>query len=202
MDISPNVIDGVVIGVIFISAILAWSRGFTRETLGLIGWAAAGLGAAFAAPLLLPYMTKLPVVGGMMTGNCTVALGAAFLISFAVLLAIVGILAPSLGDAVRSSSIGALDKALGFLFGAARGVLLVAVAAWALHALLPSLTDSDAMREARTGGFLNDLRAGLSEALPTEAPAWARGRLDGWMSVCVSASPAPAAVSPEGATEL
>lgn len=196
MDISPNVIDGVVIGVIFISAVLAWSRGFTREAVGLIGWVLAGVGAAAAAPLLMPYMTRLPVVGGMMTGNCTLSLGASFLIAFAVLLAIIGILAPSLGDAVRNSALGALDKALGFLFGAARGVLLVAVAAWALHALMPNLTSSDAMRDARTGGFLSDLRVGLTEALPTEAPAWASGRVDGLMSTCAPAPGAAPALAP------
>ncbi|WP_018631706.1 CvpA family protein [Neomegalonema perideroedes] len=195
MDISPNVIDGVVIGVIFVSAILAWSRGFTRETLGLVGWALAAAGAAAAAPLLMPYMTKLPVVGGMLTGNCTFTLAAAFLIAFAVLLAILGILTPSLGDAVRSSAIGGLDKALGFLFGAARGVLLVAVAAWALHAL--GLSDSLALQEARTGGFLNDLRNGLAEALPTEAPAWASGRLDGLLSTCAPTSAPTAGTATE-----
>ena len=194
MEISSNVIDGVVIGVIFISAVLAWSRGFTRETLGLIGWGLAAVGAAAAAPFILPYMGRLPLVGGMVTGNCEYSLVAAFLIAFVILLTLLGILTPSIGDAVRGSAVGALDKALGFLFGAARGILLVAVASWAIHAISPSLTEGAAMRDARTGGFLTDLRVGLDNALPLEAPAWASGRLEGLLATCG----APAAPVQEG----
>lgn len=197
MEISANLIDGVVIGVIFLSAILAWSRGFMREGLGLIGWVLAGLGAAAAAPFLMPHMAKLPVVGGMVAGNCNFSLGVAFFVAFAVILGVLAVLTPALGDAVRDSALGGLDKVLGFLFGVARGVLIVGVAAWALHALFPSVTSDPAMQEARTGGFLTDLRDGITRAIPTEMPAWATGRMGNLMSVC--AAPAPADAPP---TEL
>ena len=43
-------VDGVVLAVILISAILAYSRGFVREVLAILGWAAAAVAAFFLTP--------------------------------------------------------------------------------------------------------------------------------------------------------
>ena len=58
-----TLIDAVVAGVIVLSAILAYSRGFVREAMAIVGWIGAALVAfLFAAPVQ-PLVKELPVVG-------------------------------------------------------------------------------------------------------------------------------------------
>ena len=45
-----TIIDGVVALVIVLSALLAYSRGFVRESLAIAGWIAAGIVAFIFAP--------------------------------------------------------------------------------------------------------------------------------------------------------
>ena len=45
-----TIFDGVVAGVILISAVLAFSRGFVRETMSIAAWVAAAVVAFMFAP--------------------------------------------------------------------------------------------------------------------------------------------------------
>ena len=56
-----TIIDAVVAVVILLSAILAWSRGFVRESLAILGWIAAAVLAFLFAATLRPMIAQLPV---------------------------------------------------------------------------------------------------------------------------------------------
>lgn len=117
-----TILDLVVIGIVLISALLAMVRGFTREVLAIGSWAVAAVVAYFgwptAAPLVVQYVVKQPpmLVNGL-------ALGGVFLVT----LFIAYIVTSKLSDFILDSRVGALDRTLGFLFGAARGFLLAVI---------------------------------------------------------------------------
>ncbi len=116
-----TLLDGILLGITLVSGVLAMVRGFSREVLSVASWAAAAF-AAFtfykaATPLVQPYVD-----------NETLAQAAAAGAIFLVTLIIVSIITMKIADFIIDSRIGALDRTLGFLFGAARGVLLVVVA--------------------------------------------------------------------------
>lgn len=117
-----TILDLVVIGIVLISALLAMVRGFTREVLAIGSWAVAAIVAYFgwpkAAPLVIQYVVKQPpmLVNGL-------ALGGVFLLT----LFIAYIVTSKLSDFILDSRVGALDRTLGFLFGAARGFLLAVI---------------------------------------------------------------------------
>lgn len=116
-----TLLDGVLLGITLVSAVLAMVRGFSREVLSVASWAAAAIAAylfyAPVVPLVQPYISNETIAK-------IAAAGAVFIIT----LIIVSVITMKIADFIIDSRIGALDRTLGFVFGAARGVLLVVVA--------------------------------------------------------------------------
>ena len=115
-------VDLVILGVLAISGLLAFMRGFVREVLGIAAWIAAAALAVWANPRLVPTFERwLPNQSGFAQ---PVAFGVVFLLALIVLLLICHVI----GRAVRRSALGGLDRSLGLLFGLARGAVLVVLA--------------------------------------------------------------------------
>lgn len=117
-----TILDLVVIGIVLISGLLAMVRGFTREVLAIGSWAVAAIAAYLfykpVVPYVIQYAVKQPpaLVNGL-------AMGGVFLVT----LFVAYIITSKLSDFILDSRVGALDRTLGFLFGAARGFLLAVV---------------------------------------------------------------------------
>jgi membrane protein required for colicin V production len=185
-----TIADGVVLLIVVVSALLAWSRGLTREVLAIGGWVLAAFGAFFLAPLLAPLLQEIPVVGEFLRSSCTLAMLAAFATGFALILLMLAIFTPLLSGVVRDSVIGPLDRALGFVFGVARGVALVAVL-WLLYDLaVPMEQRIEAIDAAWSTRIAVEAGDVIREAAPETAPTWLTQRIDGLMAAC--GAPAPA----------
>ena len=105
---------------VLISALLAAVRGLTREVLAIASWAAAAAVAWVFHPQVLPILKQyIP--------NDTVALIASIASLFLVTLIVVSLVTARISDFVLDSRIGALDRTLGFVFGAGRGLLLAVI---------------------------------------------------------------------------
>ena len=115
-----TLLDGILIGFTLVSAMLAMVRGFSREVLSIASWAAAAAAAFFFYPILVPYLT--PYIS-----NDKVAMAASAAIVFFIALIVVTVITMKIADFIIDSRVGALDRTLGFLSGAARGILVVAV---------------------------------------------------------------------------
>ena len=153
-----SILDLILIGVTLFSAILAMVRGFSREVLSVASWIAA----AFAA--LMFYKTATPWVQPYVSSETVASVVAAGVI-FLVTLIIVSLITMRIADFIIDSRIGALDRSLGFLFGAARGVLLVVVANMFLGWLVGSSTPAW-MANAKSRPMLDNLGAQLLAVLP------------------------------------
>jgi membrane protein required for colicin V production len=135
-----TLLDGILVGITLVSGVLAMVRGFSREVLSVASWAAAAF-AAFtfyksATFLVKPYFDDqaTPLVFENEALAQASAAGAIFLVT----LIIVSIITMKIADFIIDSRIGALDRTLGFLFGAARGVLLMVVAMLFFNWLAPN----------------------------------------------------------------
>ena len=116
-----TLLDIVLIAVMLVSGLLAMVRGFMREVLSIIAWIVAAGATLYSYSKLLPYarqyfnndvVATVAVVGGV----------------FLLTLIVVSILTVRISDMVLDSRVGALDRTLGFLFGLARGLVIVVVA--------------------------------------------------------------------------
>ena len=124
------VVDWVILGILALSTLVSLKRGFVKEALSLLTWIAAVLIArVFANPvsvLLEPYIE-----------TASVRLGAAYLVLFIGTLMTGGLVNHLVGEFVRVTGLGGLDRLLGMIFGFARGLLIVMFVVALLHYVLP-----------------------------------------------------------------
>ena len=188
---TVTVTDAVVLLLVLLSAGLAFSRGVTRELLAIGGWLAAALAAFYFAPLVEPLIREIPVVGGFLRSSCTLSALAAFVLMFALALVLIGIFTPILSNVIRDSALGPIDKGLGFIFGAARGLVLVAVLYMLYDLVAPMeqrLADIDNAQSVR---LVSDTAELLRAAVPSEVPDWLAARIDRLTASCGPSSPVP-----------
>ncbi|MDF2232013.1 CvpA family protein [Albimonas sp. CAU 1670] len=181
---SFTIVDGVVLAVLALSGILAWSRGLTREALAIAGWVVAAIVALYAAPFLEPLLQEIPVAGEILAGACTLSKLAAFSVAFAIVLILLSIFTPLFSSAVQDSILGPVDKALGFVFGVARGVLLVAVVYIVYDQVVPPADRLAMVDQSRSVAMISEAATLISERLPTTLPDWAIAPINGLMNEC------------------
>ena len=177
-----TVLDVIVIAVVLMSAALAMIRGFVREVLSNASW----LIAAVAADTL--YQPFLPLVRPYFE-SATVALIVTAAAVFFIALLLASYITMKISDFVIDSRVGAVDRALGFLFGAARGGLLLVIALLFFNWLVPE--PPRWVAEAQTRPFLEDMGEQLIAALPEDVEASIVQRFRG------QEGPAPGAATPE-----
>lgn len=157
----PSYLDLTVTVVVLVSGLLALLRGFTREVLAVLSWVAAAAAAYYLHPFVVPYVK--PYVP-----KDNLALYAAGAIVFFATLIVVSLFTVKLSDVILDSKIGALDRTLGFLFGAARGLLLAVVAFLFYDWLVPEASQPEWVKTARTKPVLQASGDRLREFLPDD----------------------------------
>lgn len=166
-----TIIDGVVAAVIVVSALLAYSRGFVRELLAIAGWIGAAILAFILADQVQPLVRQLPVAGEFIGDSCELSIIAAFALVFAVALVVFAIFTPLFSGLVQRSALGGLDQGLGFLFGVARGVLLVAVAFFVYETVLAAQA-IPMVEDSRAAAVFSRLTDRIEAQNPEAALSW------------------------------
>ena len=195
-----TIIDGVVAIVIVISALLAYSRGFVREVLAIAGWIGATILAFIFADQAQPLVEQIPVLGDFIGDSCELGIIAAFAAVFAVALILFSIFTPLFSGAIQRSALGGIDQGLGFLFGVARGVLLVAVAFLVYQTALAG-QDLPMVENSRAAAVFSRLTTQISEQDPEAALGWVTSQYEELVGACAApAGEVDAAVPAEDAT--
>jgi membrane protein required for colicin V production len=158
-----SVLDLVVIGIVLISALLAAVRGFTREVLAIVAWIVAAAAAWYLHPAALPIAQQYISSG-------TVALVAAIGGIFVITLIIVSIITVQISDLILDSRIGAIDRTLGLVFGAARG-FLICVIGWAFLSWLLQGKEPEWATASKTRPAMENTRDSIIAMLPENAEA-------------------------------
>ncbi len=147
--------------VMLISGILAMVRGFMREILSIAAWLiAAGVtlyGYARVEVYVRDYVTNDLLAKG-------IAIGGLFLLT----LLIVSLFTVKISDLVLDSRVGALDRSLGFLFGLARGLIIMVVAFLFFSWLVPAKGQPDWVSNARSRVVLQATGDWLLSILPDD----------------------------------
>lgn len=166
------ILDGVVIAVVLISAILAMFRGFVREVLSIAAWVAAAVLAYLFYEQLLPYVSQY-------IDKTEIAIGVSAAAIFLVSLIVVSLITMKISDFVMDSPVGAIDRLLGFIFGAARGILLVVVAVIFFNWLVDAENRPAWVTTAATYPELSELGDKLLAAIPDDPESAIRGAFEG-----------------------
>ncbi|GAB4147332.1 MAG: hypothetical protein Tsb0016_17990 [Sphingomonadales bacterium] len=139
--------DVAVLGILAISAAFAFWRGFTTEALSLGSWAGAVALTLFGFPWTSAWVGKLLSPEWLAD---FAALIATFIISFFILRWI----ADKIGDRVRESSLGPVDRMFGAIFGMIRGLIVISAVYLLFDYFVRPKTDPDWIATAKTGAMV------------------------------------------------
>jgi membrane protein required for colicin V production len=136
-------------------------RGFMREVLSIAAWVIAAVVTLYSYTRLLPFaksyfnndiVAAAVVIGGVFLGT----------------LLIVSVITVRFSDMVLDSRVGALDRTLGFLFGLARGLIIVVVAFLFFAWLVPDRSQPEWIRSAKSRVVLQGTGDWLMSMLPDD----------------------------------
>lgn len=152
-------VDYVILGIIGLSALISLVRGFVREALSLLTWALAfWIAWTFFRDLAahLETWVSLP----------SARLGVSFALLFIATLIVGGIVNFLVAQLVNKTGLTGTDRLLGVVFGAARGVLLVAILV--LLAGLTPMPEDSWWKQSRLIAYFQELAVWLREFLPPD----------------------------------
>lgn len=142
-DLPVTIADGAVVIVLLLSALLAFARGFVNEVLSVGAWVGAIAAVVFVLPLTRPVARSLieqPLFADIAAGA----------VIFIVALIALSLLTGHIGRAVRASTLNAVDRSLGVVFGLARGALIVCLGYIAIAWLIPPPEQPAWLRQAKS----------------------------------------------------
>ncbi|MHA1524351.1 MAG: CvpA family protein [Alphaproteobacteria bacterium] len=198
MSAPFTAMDVILLAIALLSGLLAMLRGFTREVLSILSWVLAAFAAFWIYPIMRTqvrefvqpdWLADIVLVGG----------------AFVVVLISVSVLTVRLTDMILDSPIGGIDRTLGFLFGCARGVVLVVVAYLFFAWLVPLKQQPTWVKNAQslpfmveTGDFLLSFLPEDPSELIDKLPSGLKDRLGsgGETDTAPSTQPAPVAPAP------
>ena len=153
-------LDLVILGIIVLSALISLIRGFVKESISLVTWIVAGVLAfryfAPMADLLAPFVDA-PTIRNV----------AGFSILFVSTLVVGAIINFIMSQLVSKTGLSGTDKALGVVFGGARGVLIVTMVV--LLASLTPMPEADWWQDSAMVGFFQQLAEWVKGIIPADA---------------------------------
>jgi membrane protein required for colicin V production len=141
---SFHIVDGIVLAIIGISAVVGFVRGFSREMLSIASWALALVISLYAHSYTYPFWSniiKYPVLAHAAT------FGVVFIGVLTTSLIVTNGWANRIGD----GPLGSLDRTLGLVFGVTRGGVIVCLAYLIMASLGETKNDvPDWLKEAKS----------------------------------------------------
>lgn len=159
-----TILDGILIFVMLVSAVLAMIRGFTREVFSIASWVAAALVTYLYWEDALPFVQEY-------ISDKNLSLGATVAGLFFLTLIIVSLITMRISDFILDSRAGPLDRTLGFIFGAVRGLLLVVIAVLFLNFFIAPDRQPIWIAEAKSKPWLDSIGSDLLNRLPEDPEA-------------------------------
>ena len=147
-----NVIfDVSILAFIFLSAILAFSRGFFQEVLSLVSW----LGAIILSYYFSKYFVD--ILEGMI-GNLIISKIVSYVLVFILSVFTLSYLTSIFSSKIKNSAVGMIDRSLGFFFGIIRGYILLCMGLFAFYFFFnqnhPSWLENSKMNDLLIQGLI------------------------------------------------
>ncbi len=142
-DLPVTLGDVIVVTILLASGLLAFVRGFVQEVLDVVAWVGAIVIAVYTYPMVAPLL--LGIVSDTRIAN----IGAGIAVFFVAII-VLSLLTRLLSRTVRSIGLGPLDRSLGFVFGLARGALLIILVYIGVDFLVKPDDQPDWLKNARS----------------------------------------------------
>lgn len=171
-----NIIDYIILGIMLISVLVAYTRGVITEVLSLLVWIGAIIGAtlyfedvAKMLPNILydsPASNLADATDPNNRNDVILTSILSFLITFFGLLFILGLVNLVISLFIRHFKINFIDRLLGAAFGVLRGILIVAFIS--MFIITSPLSDHPYWQEARLSPTVTEWANSLSTIIPED----------------------------------
>lgn len=156
-----NNLDVIFLIIVGISALVGIARGMTKEILSVAGWILAAAAVFYLVPVLDPIMQQY-IASKILS---TIVSGLVILIVFCIFWILT---VDRLGSVVRASRLSAVDRILGFVFGAARGVLIVILVALMITTIIPEQSKNGVFKDSQYFKVASDSAEPLKQLIPSD----------------------------------
>ncbi len=160
-NLPLTTLDIGVAAVIVISGLLAMIRGFVKEMLSIGAWVGAAVAALYAFPHVKPFAREL--ISVEIAADLTAGIGV-----FVLTLIVLSGLTHWIASHVRQSHFSKFDRALGFIFGLARGAVVVCLLWLLVDWAIEPEKQPTWITEARSFPLIKKGAAQLSILVPEE----------------------------------
>lgn len=180
-------LDAALLAVAFISGLLAMYRGLTRELLSIVSWAVAAGAVLYFVLYHRQFAKDMADQMGAQVAVAQIAIGS---VIFLIVLIVVHLITARISDAILDSRVGMIDRVLGFLFGVARGFILVVIPYMGYEAFYPDpashplwLRQSVFLKPIQNTG--NTIKSVLMRYVPSSltAPTSPSGEQQGFLNI-------------------
>jgi membrane protein required for colicin V production len=157
-----TVADVAIIGLLLVSALWAFLRGFVRELLGVAAWVGAAFVTLYGFGYAQPYARQLISIE-------IVADAVTAVVIFVVTLILFSVISGAISSQVRQSALSAIDRSLGFVFGLLRGAVIVCIAYLLLKWAVPVQDRPNWIMSARALPLIEQGAAVIERLIPRNA---------------------------------
>ncbi len=166
-------LDAGLLAIAFISGLLAMYRGLTRELLSILSWMVAAGAVLYFVLYHKQFAKEMADQMGAQVPIAQIAIGA---IIFLIVLIIVHLVTARISDSILDSRVGMIDRVLGFMFGVARGFLIVVIPYMFYESFIPDQKQHFPwVREAKSLPYIkgtgNSLKGVLMRYVPSSLTA-------------------------------
>lgn len=162
-SVGFNWFDALAIGVVLASSLFAYARGLVHEVLSVGAWVGAIFATIFGFPHAQPYAREL--ISSSILAD--IAAGVAI---FVLALAALSLTTKAISRRVKASALNALDRSLGFAFGALRGAVLICVASIGLNMVMTAEEQPDWVKTSKSRPAIDAGSALLMSLIVGPAP--------------------------------
>ncbi len=156
-----NNLDIIILIVVAVSTLIAWSRGLVKEVLSIIGWVLATVAVIYLLPVVTPFANKYIETGWLAGVIAALIILILFLVCWI-------LFTSNLVSKIRSSKLSSLDRTLGLFFGVARAALLVILFYILISWIIPVEKQSDVLTQSKYFQLAGKFAAPIEELIPED----------------------------------
>jgi len=161
INLSINVFDSIILGILFVSALVAFFRGFIREFLSLVAFVGAAVITLYFFPQTSDAMKNHVKNEHVAAGVGVVGTYVASLITISIFNAVI------VRYIKKGPEVGLLDNFLGLVFGSIRGVFIVSLGFLIMSAFVSKEKPPEWLKTSFTKEYLKEGGDVILQIAPT-----------------------------------